>query len=241
MAEPSETIDTSILRKRKFNPLRASFVAPDQQNEAYFFLDDRFVCITVAPRTGHDEIVHGPSTILGSWETLNQVGFSHGVTVALPSPNDPHDIYFFQHEQCALLKVNTITHRGYIMKGPHPATESWPSLKTLGWASIDSACTGPRASDEVYFFKGTECAVTRASDGTVIRGPFKITDRWKGIGFNHVDSVLPYHTNRSQVFLFNELKYALVDLLNGRVIYGPREVTDDWESLRHSGFFVPCA
>ncbi|KZT00675.1 uncharacterized protein LAESUDRAFT_816417 [Laetiporus sulphureus 93-53] len=120
------------LRRAGFETIDAILSNPAKNEEAYFFSGEQYALIDIESNTNADSIVNGPKAIRDDWPSLSQAGFKT-VDTALPNPANFDEAYFFSGEQYVLINVRHGITRDYVVNGPNPIRDDWPSLHQAGF------------------------------------------------------------------------------------------------------------
>ncbi|KAJ6505557.1 hypothetical protein C8R45DRAFT_1182196 [Mycena sanguinolenta] len=110
---------------------------PKNAKEMYFFSGGNYALINIAPGTTDDYIINGPKKILDEWPSLRKAGFAK-IDAVLPNPANSDEAYFFSGSQYALINIKPGTNDDYIVNGPKPILDNWPSLKKAGFGRVDT-------------------------------------------------------------------------------------------------------
>ncbi|KAJ7682093.1 hypothetical protein DFH06DRAFT_1160205 [Mycena polygramma] len=154
-------------------------------NEMYFFSGGNYALINIAPGTSDDYIINGPKKILDEWPSLRKAGFAK-IDAVLPNPaNRVNEAYFFSGSQYALLNIKSGTNDDYIVNGPKPILDNWPSLKKAGFGRVDTILPNPANRAEAYFFSGSQYALINIKPGStndyIVNGPKSVGAEWPSL------------------------------------------------------------
>ncbi|QRV80468.1 hemopexin domain protein [Ceratobasidium sp. AG-Ba] len=153
-------------------------------NEAYFFAQDEYALIDVAPGTNSDKLINGPKKIATEWPSLKAAGCKI-VDAVLPFPRVKKQAYFFCGAQYTVIHYAPGTTDDYIVQTPRPIAENWLSLADNGFTRVDSALPHPDNIDEAYFFYKDRYVLVKISLGTtgdkVVNGPNWVRDQWPSL------------------------------------------------------------
>ncbi|KAG8737308.1 hypothetical protein FRC10_008366 [Ceratobasidium sp. 414] len=154
-------------------------------NEAYFFAQDEYALVDVAPGTNNDKLINGPKKIAAEWPSLKQAGCKT-VDAVLPFPGVKKQAYFFCGSKYSVIHYSPGTTDDYIVQTPRDILANWPSLAGIGFDKIDSVLPNPEnADEEAYFFSGSRYALVKINPGTtqdeIVNGPKWVGDEWPSL------------------------------------------------------------
>lgn len=153
-------------------------------HEAYFFAQDEYALIDIAPGTNNDKLINGPKKIDREWPSLRNAGCKT-VDAVLPFPGVEKQAYFFCGTQYTVIHYAPGTTDDYIVQTPRSIAGNWPSLAGIGFTKIDSALPNPDNSDEAYFFYQDRYALVKVKPGTtddkIVNGPKWVRDEWPSL------------------------------------------------------------
>jgi hypothetical protein len=108
------------------------------------------------------------------------------------------------------ITVFTGTNDDYIVNGPKPILDNWPSLKKAGFGRVDTILPNPASKDEAYFFSGSQYALINVKPGTSSVASRKVI------------------ATMSTIFTGSTDDY---------IVNGPKLVRTEWPSLKQSAFW----
>jgi hypothetical protein len=117
------------LAKAGFATVDAVLPVPGHDCQAYFFSGNQYAKIKFTPGTPNEEVLYGPTSIVGQWKTLNQAGFDT-IDAVFAVPGHEGQAYFFSGSQYVKIKFVPSSGTEEILYGPTRITKEW---KTLAW------------------------------------------------------------------------------------------------------------
>jgi hypothetical protein len=127
--------------------------------------------------------------------------------------------------------------------GPATISQHWPSLKSIGFGSVEAVLPVEGSQDESYFFFGGRVArvkvIPSTSNDSVVEGPTAITNKWKSLGqagFDIIDAALPVPKKSGEVYFFRGLNYVRVNVDQDKIVFGPAALAKEWPGLTSAGF-----
>jgi hypothetical protein len=127
--------------------------------------------------------------------------------------------------------------------GPATISQYWPSLKSIGFGSVEAVLPVQGSEEESYFFFGGRVArvkvIPSTSSDTVVEGPSVITNKWKSLGqagFDTIDAALPVPGKSGEVYFFRGVNYVRVNVDQDKIVYGPAALAKEWPGLTSAGF-----
>ncbi|KAG8699995.1 hypothetical protein FRC08_004989 [Ceratobasidium sp. 394] len=152
-------------------------------NEAYFFAQDEYALIDVAPGTNKDKLVNGPHKIADAWPALKQAGCKT-VDAVLPYPGVGTQAYFFCGSKYTVIHFTPGTTDDYIVQAPKDVSAGWTSLASMNFNEIDMVLPNPNDENEAYFFERGRYALIKVNPGdvdTVVLGPKWADHEWPAL------------------------------------------------------------
>ncbi|CAK8533304.1 unnamed protein product [Lathyrus sativus] len=128
-----------------------------KNNEAYFFINDKYVLLDYAPGTSNDKVLYGPTPIRDGFKSLNQTIFgSYGIDCSFDTENN--EAFIFYENFCTLIDHAPHSNKDKIILGPKKIVDVFPYFEgTVFKIGIDAAYRSTRGK-EVYLFKGDQYA-----------------------------------------------------------------------------------
>ncbi|KAL3435150.1 Hemopexin [Aspergillus tetrazonus] len=127
--------------------------------------------------------------------------------------------------------------------GPAAIADHWPSLKSIGFGTVDAILPIDGSQDEGYYFFGARFAriklVPSSDDDTVVDGPWVITQKLASLnkaGFDTIDAALPVPGVSGEAYIFRGVFYVQINVEKDIIVYGPAKLTAEWPSLTEAGF-----
>ncbi|KAL2326640.1 hypothetical protein Fmac_025698 [Flemingia macrophylla] len=208
------------------------------ENEAYLFMQNKYVLVNYAPGTTNDKIVNGPLLICDGFPSLIGTPFGeYGIECAFDT--DYNEAFIFSANLCALIDYAPGTTNDKILSGPMPIASMFPFFKgTVFEHGIDAAFKAT-AKYEAYLFRREQYALISYHSKTLI-AIRKITDGFhslRGTVFaSDVDAAFASH-RAGEAYLFKGDSYALINFAPGTTddyIAGGtiKEILPNWPSLR---------
>ncbi|KAG6914095.1 hypothetical protein DXG01_002459 [Tephrocybe rancida] len=150
----------------------------------------------------------------------------------------PKEAWFFTDDKCARF---TIDGTDKLVAGPVSITAQWPSLKALGFLTVDAFL--PIKGGAFVFSKEKygRIAIDNQLKDTKVSGPSLITDGWKSLsdyGLRRVDAVLLNPTKPGEAWVFHGRLYIQIKFTetSNSFVAGPFVIAEKWASLSASGF-----
>ncbi|KAL2833960.1 Hemopexin-like domain-containing protein [Aspergillus pseudoustus] len=127
--------------------------------------------------------------------------------------------------------------------GPAALRDHWPSLKSIGFGSVEAVLAVEGSPDEAYYFFGGHVArikvVPSTQSDTVVDGPSLITAKWKSLaqaGFDTIDAAIPVPQKPGEVYFFRGVNYVRVNVDQDKIVFGPAALAKEWPGLTSAGF-----
>lgn len=208
------------------------------KDEAYLFIDDKYVLLDYAPGTRHDKLLNGPLHLPAGFKSLDDTIFgTYGIDCAFDTHN--HEAFIFYENICALINFAPHTSNDKIISGPQKISDAFPFFKgTVFENGIDAAFRSTEEK-EVYLFKGDQYARIDYGKNYLVQSIKKTTAGFPcftGTVFeNGVDAAFASHRT-NEAYLFKGDYYGLVkftpDGTDDSFIGGVKLILENWHSLR---------
>jgi len=160
----------------------AGVLHPSDSSQAYVFCGCKYASIKVIPGTMGDTTARGSKFIAFDWPSLARTKFTGWIDTVLPIPNHTKQMYFFSHEDYALINADpgssllidsvaltifplTGTPNDCVIDGPKNIIAEWPSLRDAGFKTIDAVLLNPVNSEQAYFFRGEQYVLVHILQG----------------------------------------------------------------------------
>ncbi|RAO72418.1 uncharacterized protein BHQ10_008430 [Talaromyces amestolkiae] len=151
--------------------------------------------------------------------------------------------YFFGGRRYARIKFTPAKNDDQITFGPAKIEDHWPSLKSIGFGTVDAVLPVEGSGDEVYIFHGSRFArvkvVPETKQDEVVGGPWIITERFKSLasaGYDTIDAAMPVPAKRGEAYIFWGVNYVRINVDQDKIVYGPAKLSVEWPALTKSGF-----
>ncbi|KAL4815848.1 Hemopexin [Aspergillus spinulosporus] len=151
--------------------------------------------------------------------------------------------YFFGGRRYARIEFTPGSSGEKITFGPAAIADRWPSLRSIGFGTIDAILPIDGSQDEGYYFFGARFAriklVPSSDDDTVVDGPWVITQKLGSLskaGFDTIDTALPVPGAPGEAYIFRGVNYVRINVDQDRIVYGPAKLTAEWPGLTEAGF-----
>ncbi|RHN44329.1 putative Hemopexin-like domain-containing protein [Medicago truncatula] len=110
-----------------------------RNNEAYFFMNDKYILLDYAPGTGNDKILYGPSLVRDGFRSLAHTIFgSYGIDCSFNTDNN--EAFIFYENFCALIDYAPYSGNVKIISGPKKIADMFPFFKgTMFEKGVDAA------------------------------------------------------------------------------------------------------
>ncbi|PNX76319.1 albumin-2 [Trifolium pratense] len=207
-------------------------------NEAYIFINDKYVLLDYAPGTSNDKIVYGPLLLRDGFKSLAHTVFgTYGIDCAFDTDNN--EAFIFYENICARINYAPHSDKDEIILGPKKVADMFPFFKgTVFENGIDAAYRSTRGK-EVYLFKGDKYARIDYGTNSLIQNIKRIADGFpcfRGTIFeNGIDAAFASHKT-NEVYFFKGEYYARVSVTpgatNDKIMGGVKRTFDYWPSLR---------
>nr|AGL46982.1 lectin [Cicer arietinum] len=210
-----------------------------QNNEAYLFINDKYVLLDYAPGTSNDKVLYGPTPVRDGFKSLNQTVFgSYGVDCSFDTDND--EAFIFYEKFCALIDYAPHSNKDKIILGPKKIADMFPFFEgTVFENGIDAAYRSTRGK-EVYLFKGDQYARIDYETNSMVNKEIKSIRNGFPCFRNTIfesgtDAAFASHKT-NEVYFFKGDYYARVTVTPGatddQIMDGVRKTLDYWPSLR---------
>lgn len=161
-----------------FSPVNASFAAPDNPREAYFFNGSR--CVRVDLWTGQLAANGGPFNFHNKWSDLKEAVFET-VDATIPfgfkGAGYENVVCFIYQSKYALIDVS----RNVSVESGNLASR-FKALENAKFRTVDAVVFKPRKNKrEAYFFSGTQYVLVDLPDDRIAWGPLDVADSWKSL------------------------------------------------------------
>ncbi|CAK8573330.1 unnamed protein product [Lathyrus sativus] len=207
-------------------------------NEAYFFINDKYILLDYAPGTSNDKLLYGPIPLRDGFKSLNHTIFgSYGIDCSFDTDNN--QAFIFYENFCALIDYAPHSDKDKIISGPKRIADTFPFFKgTVFEKGVDAAYRSSKGK-EVYLFKGNQYARIDYGSNKLVQNIKNITGGFtcfRGTIFeNGMDAAFASHKT-NEVYFFKDDYYARVAVTPGAsndvIMDGVRKTLDYWSSLR---------
>ena len=161
-----------------FAPINATFGAPDDPNEAYFFCESR--CARINLITGELSANSSPFHFHDKWPGLKDAGFDTvDATTQCGYMGNGYEnvICFFRRGKYVLIDVNT----NKTLEGGDFASR-FKALAKSKYKNIDAVVFKPATNKrQAYFFSGRQYALVDLRGDYIAWGPLDVNRSWKSL------------------------------------------------------------
>jgi hypothetical protein len=208
-----------------------------RNNEAYFFINDKYVLLDYAPGTSNDKILYGPVLLRDGFKSLAHTIFgNYGIDCAFDTDNN--EAFIFYENFCARINYAPHSDKDEIILGPKKIADMFPFFKGTEFENGIDAAYRSTKGNEVYLFKGDKYARIDYETNHLI-GIKSIVDGFtcfRGTIFeNGIEAAFASHKT-NEVYFFKGEYYARVSVTpgasNDKIINGVKRTLDYWPSLR---------
>ncbi|KAL4905381.1 hypothetical protein BDW74DRAFT_15916 [Aspergillus multicolor] len=151
--------------------------------------------------------------------------------------------YFFGGRRYARIEFVPGGSDEKITYGPATISDHWPSLKSIGFGTVEAVLPVEGTQDEGYYFFGSRFAriklVPNSQDDKVLDGPWVITEKLTSLGqagFDTIDAALPVPGKSGEAYIFRGVNYVRINVDQDKIVYGPAKLTKEWPGLTKAGF-----
>ncbi|MBC9719797.1 albumin-2-like [Cicer arietinum] len=220
-----------------FGYINAAFRS-SRNNEAYLFINDKYVLLDYAPGTTNDKVLYGPSFVRDGYKSLaNTIFGTYGIDCAFDTDNN--EAFIFYEKFCALIDYAPHSNKDKIILGPKKIVDMFPFFEgTMFENGIDAAFRSTKGK-EVYLFKGDKYARIDYETNRLIQNIKDITDGFpclRGTIFeNGIEAAFASHKT-NEAYLFKGEYYARIHFTpgstNDTIMGGVKNTLDYWPSLQ---------
>ncbi|CAL5185095.1 unnamed protein product [Lathyrus oleraceus] len=220
----------------KHGYIRAAFRS-SRHNEAYIFINDKYVLLDYAPGTTNDKILHGPVLVSEGFKSLAPTIFgSYPIDCAFDTDNN--EAFLFHENFCAHINYAPFSGVDKLISGPKKIVDMFPFFKgTVFESGIDAAYKSTRGK-EAYLFKGDQYARIDYGTNNLVQSIKSI----KGFTSLHgtifesgsFDAAFASH-KPNEVYIFKGEHYIRIGVTPGvakdNVISRASRIVDYWKGL----------
>ncbi|CAK8533296.1 unnamed protein product [Lathyrus sativus] len=210
-----------------------------KNNEAYFFINEKYLLIDYAPGTTNDKVLYGPTPVRDGFKSLSQTIFgSYGIDCSFDTENN--EAFIFYENFCALIDYAPHSNRDKIILGPKKIADVFPFFKGTAFETGIDAAFRSTLGKEVYLFKGDHYARIDYGSNSMVNKEIKSISNGFPCFSNTIfesgtDAAFASHLT-DEVYFFKDDYYARVKVTPGRtddkLLGGVRKIVDYWPSLR---------
>ncbi|XP_058749972.1 albumin-2-like [Vicia villosa] len=209
-----------------------------RNNEAYFFINDKYVLLDYAPGTGNDKVVFGPTPVRNGFKSLaNTVFGTYGIDCAFDTDNN--EAFIFYENLCALIDYAPHSDKDKIISGPKKIADMFPFFKGTVFENGVNAAIRSTRGKEVYLFKGDKYARIDYETNRLVQNIKPIADGFpcfRGTIFEYgTDAAFASHKT-NEAYFFKGENYARITFTPGAtndyIMGGVKKTLDYWPSLR---------
>nr|3V6N_A Chain A, Lectin [Cicer arietinum]3V6N_B Chain B, Lectin [Cicer arietinum]4HSD_A Chain A, Lectin [Cicer arietinum]4HSD_B Chain B, Lectin [Cicer arietinum]4LL2_A Chain A, Lectin [Cicer arietinum]4LL2_B Chain B, Lectin [Cicer arietinum] len=208
-----------------------------RNNEAYLFINDKYVLLDYAPGTSNDKVLYGPSFVRDGYKSLAKTIFgTYGIDCSFDT--EYNEAFIFYENFCARIDYAPHSDKDKIISGPKKIADMFPFFKgTVFENGIDAAFRSTKGK-EVYLFKGDKYARIDYLTNRLVQNIKSISDGFpclRGTIFEAgMDSAFASHKT-NEAYLFKGEYYARINFTPGStndIMGGVKKTLDYWPSLR---------
>ncbi|PSS04825.1 Albumin-2 like [Actinidia chinensis var. chinensis] len=208
-----------------------------RRNEAYLFMNNKYVLLNYAPGTTDDRVVNGPLLICEGYPSLTDTTFAeHGIDCAFGSYKE-NEAFIISGNLCALINYAPGTTDDKIIKGPMTIAAMFGFLKWTAFEKGVDAAFEATAKGEAYLFRGDLYALINYNDPHLIaiREIKQGFPSLKGTIFESgIEAAFASHRT-DEAYIFKGDSYALINFAPGTtgdyIIGGVKKILPNWPSL----------